>query len=275
MIEIPEATVLASQLNAEVSGKTIRSAVAAYSPHKFTGYTGDPADYPDLLDGKTMGAAYARGGMVELQAGDMLLLFNDGVNLRLHTAGGERPKKHQLLLEYEDGAALSASVAMYGGIACFIPGTYDNPYYLVACEKPSPLGEDFSAEYFAGLFLPEREKLSLKAFLATEQRIPGLGNGVLQDILYTAGLHPKRKLSTLGQDEREKLYDSLKTTLEAMTQGGGRDTERDLYGQPGGYLTRLSRNTVGGSCPVCGETIQKQSYMGGSIYICPGCQSLA
>lgn|GEM_PF-2077218 len=30
-----------------------------------------------------------------------------------------------------------------------------------------------------------------KAFLATEQRIPGLGNGVLQDILWTARIHPK------------------------------------------------------------------------------------
>jgi hypothetical protein len=32
----------------------------------------------------------------------------------------------------------------------------------------------------------EVKKLSLKALLATEQRIPGLGNGVLQDILFKA-----------------------------------------------------------------------------------------
>jgi formamidopyrimidine-DNA glycosylase len=43
--------------------------------------------------------------------------------------------------------------------------------------------------------------LSAKAFLATEQRIPGLGNGVLQDILFTAGIHPKRKMAAISEEE--------------------------------------------------------------------------
>jgi formamidopyrimidine-DNA glycosylase len=45
------------------------------------------------------------------------------------------------------------------------------------------------------------QKLSLKAALATEQRIPGLGNGSLQDILWQAHLHPKRKTNTLSDEE--------------------------------------------------------------------------
>jgi formamidopyrimidine-DNA glycosylase len=112
----------------------------------------------------------------------------------------------------------------------------------------------------------------MKAFLATQQRIPGLGNGVLQDILYVACLHPKRKVALLNAEEKERLFRSVKATLSEMADCGGRDTERDLFGKPGGYVTRASKNTAGQPCPVCGSVIRKEAYLGGSIYFCPRCQ---
>jgi formamidopyrimidine-DNA glycosylase len=57
-----------------------------------------------------------------------------------------------------------------------------------------------------------------------------------------------------------------------MTDKGGRDMEKDLYGQPGGYVCLLSKNTLDKPCPVCGETLVRQAYLGGNIYFCPGCQ---
>jgi formamidopyrimidine-DNA glycosylase len=84
MIELPEAAVLAQQLNTAVRTKTIRQVNAGQSPHKFAWYSGDPAGYPGLLTGKTVGAAASLGGMVEIQVEDMALLFSDGVNLRFH-----------------------------------------------------------------------------------------------------------------------------------------------------------------------------------------------
>jgi formamidopyrimidine-DNA glycosylase len=272
MIELPEAAVLAQQLNAAIRTKTIRRVAAAQSPHKFAWYFGDPAGYSGLLTGKTVGPAASLGGMVEIQVEDVDLLFSDGVNLRFHPTPDERPLKHQLLIEFDDSTALGATVAMYGGLMCYRRGANDNPYYLVAKEKPSPLTERFSAGYFGGLFLPELDRLSLKAFLATQQRIPGLGNGVLQDILYQARLHPKCKVETLDESSKKALFDAIKIMLYDMAKQGGRDTERDLFGNNGGYFTRMSKNTAGSPCPACGSLIQKQNYMGGSIYFCPGCQ---
>lgn len=275
MIELPETVVVAGQLNTAVAGKTIRRVVAAQNPHKFAWYTGDPADYPHRLTGKTMGKAAGLGGMIEIEVEDVNLVFNDGVNLRFHQTTAEQPLKHQLLIEFDDSSALSATVAMYGGLACFPRGASDNPYYQAAREKPSPLGDQIFCEYFLGLFTAPCEKLSLKAFLATEQRIPGLGNGVLQDILYQARLHPRRKVASLSESDQETLFSAIKTTLGEMVRGGGRDVERDLFGNPGGYRTRMSKNTAGRPCPVCGSLVQKQSYLGGSIYFCPGCQQEA
>jgi formamidopyrimidine-DNA glycosylase len=116
--------------------------------------------------------------------------------------------------------------------------------------------------------------LSAKAFLATEQRIPGLGNGVLQDILWVARLHPRIKMADLTPDDRQAMFAAVKQVLGEMTAQGGRDTESNLFGRPGGYKTILSKNTVGKPCPACAAPIRKESYMGGSIYVCPNCQRL-
>ena len=161
---------------------------------------------------------------------------------------------------------------MYGSMFLIEPAKYDNPYYLVGKEKPQPGTEEFDYDYFTDLREDLSGKISIKEFLATKQRIPGLGNGVLQDILLEAGLHPKRKINTLREGEWKRTYEAVICILDQMKKAGGRDTEKNLFGQPGGYQTKLSKKTVGKPCPYCGNTIQKMNYMGGTVYYCPVCQ---
>lgn len=273
MLEFVEARVIAEQLNGILSHKVVKRVVAGSSPHKFAFFHDDKDKYDDLLKGKTVIAAEPNGGQIEMILEDMRLVFGDGVSLRYHEKNDKIPSKHQLLIEFEDTSALSASVQMYGCIWCFKEGEYDNPYYQVAKKKPSPLSEEFDYHYFDEILsAPGALKLSAKAILATEQRIPGLGNGVLQDILYNAGIHPKRKVKTMVEEDKKRLFLSVKSTLEDMINMGGRDTEKDLFGVNGGYRTKLSKNTVDKPCPVCKSLIRKEAYLGGSIYYCEGCQ---
>jgi formamidopyrimidine-DNA glycosylase len=162
---------------------------------------------------------------------------------------------------------------MYGGIWAY-KGTFDNSYYMGSLRSISPLDDTFDESYFDHLFKNTTKNISIKAFLATEQRIPGLGNGVLQDILFNASLHPKRKKSTITDFEKAELFHSLKVTLAKMTDQGGRDTEKDLFGQAGGYKTLLSKNTLKDPCPNCGHAVVKEAYLGGAVYFCPICQPL-
>ncbi len=274
MLEIPESLTLARQLPA-AAGRTIVRAEANHSPHRFAWYQGDPAAYAVLLAGRTLGRARQVGGFVELEAGPMRLLFQDGVNLRLLAPGAKLPLKHQLLLELDDGAYLAATVQMYGGLLAYQDGELENPYFERALQAPNPLSDAFDESYFCDLCRCEGfETLSAKAFLATKQRIPGLGNGVLQDILWHAGIHPKQRMGALPGEARGRLFRAVRQTLAAMAEGGGRDTEQDLFGQPGGYRTVLSRHTANTPCPACGEIIRKESYLGGSVYYCPQCQPL-
>ncbi|NLB32198.1 MAG: endonuclease VIII [Tissierellia bacterium] len=275
MIEIPEAKVLSMQLNETVTGKGIRNVTTLQSLHKFAWFYKDPENYKSMLIGKVINRAEAVAGYVEITIEDVVLLFGDGVNLKYHGIEEKRPQKNQLLIEFDDFTAISASVQMYGGLWCFKSGEFDNSYYLCAKESISPISEEFNIEYFNTILsAPKAEKLCAKALLATEQRIPGLGNGTLQDILFNAKIHPKKKVSSFTEDDKENIYNSIKSTLKEMIQQGGRDTEKDLFGKPGGYITKLSKNTANKSCKVCSTPINKEAYMGGSIYYCPKCQKI-
>lgn len=273
MIEIPEAIALAHQINEILVGKTIDNVIANQSPHKFAWFFGDPSEYNSKLEGKTIEKARTYGSYVEIIVEDTKLLLAEGINLRCLNKDEKLPQKHQLLIQFEDESALVASVQMYGGMWCFKNEEFDNIYYEIAKNKPSPLSDEFDFKYFEQIISNESlQKKSVKALLATEQRIPGLGNGVLQDILYNAKIHPKRKALTLSKEEIETLYNSIKSTLKEMAAKGGRDTEKDLFGRLGGYATKLSKKTLKEPCKVCGGNIIKKPYMGGSIYYCEGCQ---
>jgi len=273
MLELPEAIVISQQLDQTVKGKRIKEVVTEASPHKFAWYFDDPSAYDALLRGRRIEGAVSYGGRIEMPAEDAFLQFGDGVNLRYYETDEKRPAKHQLLVVFDDDSALTATVAMYGMLFAYPPHAMDDEfYYKAAKEAVPPLSDGFDYPYFQTLFDEKSLKMSAKAFLATEQRIPGLGNGVLQDILLNANIHPKKKMNTLSEDQRQELFDSLKSTLAEMTTAGGRDTERNLFGEPGGYQTKLGKNNKLLICPNCGGAVKKESYMGGSIYFCEQCQ---
>lgn len=272
MIELPEALTYGQQLKEHVTGKVVVQVQPPSSPHKFCWFNGDPDHYGEMMAGKAVTGARAFGIYAELELEDgVRLAFNDGVAVRLLQPGTAVPGKYQLLVRFGDGSALVFTVSMYGGIICH-RGDYDNEYYERSLSGCSPLSGSFTWEYFDRLFKRMKPSSSVKAFLATEQRIPGLGNGVLQDILFQAGVNPRRRMESLSRAEVRRLYDSVIQVLGDMTAGGGRDTEKDLLGNAGGYRTLLSKNTLAAGCPHCHGPLVKEVYMGGAVYYCPVCQ---
>lgn len=273
MIELPEVYALAEQINKTIVGKTVKKVITNAVPHGFASFTGDPSQYSELLVGKRiMGASPDTGTMdiwdcnVEVICGDMLLSLSTPV--KYFEPGEKLPKSHQLLLEFEDDSFMCCTVQMWGSMLC-VPYSDDMQRRN---QGPTPLTDAFDEDYFDKLWHREKPTLSIKALLATQKRIPGLGNGVLQDILFQAGIHPKRKLQTIGDEEKANLYQSIKSTLREMRDCGGRDTEKDLFNHPGGYQTILSAKTLRYPCRRCGSTLIRESYLGGNIYYCPICQ---
>lgn len=276
MIELPESYVLADQIKQSMLGKVVMKVTANASPHKFAAFAGNPDNYQNMLAGKKItdanpGTGYTCGGNTEIFIEDMLMVITTPI--KYHATNEKLPHKHQLLIDFEDGSHMSCTVQMWGAMYCYPMDENWLPDDYKVSKTPSPLSDAFDEAYFTQL-MQGHDKLSTKALLATEQRIPGLGNGVLQDILFHAGLHPKRRVSELTQSDKQTLYLSVKNTLHAMASQGGRDTERDLFGHLGGYQTILSKKTVNKPCPQCGDVIIRSAYLGGNIYYCPTCQPL-
>ena len=270
MIELPEAIVLARQLEI-IKFKTVKAVFPPTKLHKFCFFHGDVSKYHQKLKNQIVEGAKAFGMFVEIVFEKYRLAFNDGVNIRL-LEPGNTPKDYQLLIEFTDGFLLVFTVSMYGGIALH-DGNYDNEYYLKSQKAISPFSRDFE-KYFLQILEESNLNLSAKAFLATEQRFPGLGNGTLQDILFRAKINPKRKIGSLTKNEVRELLTSIIEVIQQVSDLGGRDTEKDLFGAYGEYKTKMSKNTYKKPCPNCLSEIKKEAYLGGSIYYCSECQKI-
>ena len=64
-------------------------------------------------------------------------------------------------------------------------------------------------------------------------------------------------MQMLSKEQLSTMFHSIKNTLKEMVDNGGRDTEKDIFSEPGKYVTKLSKNTVGTTCHLCGSTIKK------------------
>lgn len=275
MIELPEALTIARQMETVLVGRVIVAAEANSSPHKFAFYTGDPATYGACLSGHAIDAVKATGPYVELSLSDgMTVLLRDGANPRYLAEGTRTPAKHQLLLSFDDGSKLACTTSMYGMYGIVDAGTDDDAYYALARDAVPVLSDEFGETLFERLISCAPPNTSAKALLATQQRIPGIGNGVLQDILLNARVNPKTKASTLDEEGVARLFRSMKETLAAMAELGGRNVEKDLFGDPGGYRCLLSAKTWKDGCPICHTEVVRTPYLGGNVYYCPACQPL-
>jgi formamidopyrimidine-DNA glycosylase len=278
VIELPESYVLASQMNASVAGKVIRRVTANAHPHAFASFNGAPELYESALKNKKvikskLGVGITGNSQVETLCGNMALISSTPI--RYSAPGGEAPPKHQLLLEFDDLSCLYFIVQMWGSILCVPAAEANKPGVYSCLHVPSPLDDAFNLEYFSKMLKNAKHSLSAKAFLTTDNRIPGLGNGVMHDILFNARIHPKRRIDTFSQSNGDRLFYSVKSTLRYMAERGGRDTERDLYGNRGGYKTILSGKSSGMPCRNCTNRIAKEMYIGGNIYFCPECQPIS
>jgi formamidopyrimidine-DNA glycosylase len=278
MIELPEATTIARQINAELKGKRIAEGNQGNSPHKFAFYSYPAEAYAALLRDKTLGETTANGVLilVTLEPGYTLILGEGGERIIYHRSAATLPQKRQLLLHFTDDTYLTVSIQGWGA-TLLLPQADVASHPYVYLSKPSPLSEAFTREFFKGLFaeLEPDDPRSIKFFLISKPGVLGIGNGCLQDILWRAKIHPRRRAVGLSEAEQGALYTAMRQTLREMVDCGGRDGDFDLYGHPGGYQRLLHAKSVGQPCPDCGTPFEKASYQGGSVYYCPKCQTAA
>jgi formamidopyrimidine-DNA glycosylase len=129
---------------------------------------------------------------------------------------------------------------------------------------PDALDPQFDFDAFESAF--SGTGATAKSALMDQNRIAGIGNIYSDEILFQAGIHPRRKVDDLGGEDIRKVYKAIKKTVLPKAIQCGSDPEKF----PDSFL--LTRRKKGGKCRRCGGIIQKSTIAGRTSYFCPHCQ---
>lgn len=105
----------------------------------------------------------------------------------------------------------------------------------------------------------------VKSWLMDQGHIAGIGNVYSDEILFRAGIHPKRKVSELDDDVLRELHRAIDEVLQAAIAA-----KADPARMPDRFI--LPRREPGGHCPRCGAALEQLSVNGRTAWFCPECQ---
>ena len=277
-IELPEAIILAQQMDKELRRKRIKSyQLQDYEKLQRIGMLNkDINDFDQLVD-REIERVVSRGNVVhvKLNNGTNLILGPEyGGEIFYHRSQDLGSQKYHLRVDFSDNTVLTIRLTSMGVIQALQDDALDSSYVYKRDfnpEKPSPLEDDFTVERFTRL-LEDNKKMLKPVLVGKDAIVVGLSNSAFQDIMFQARLHPKRKGSELNQGERRTLYDAIKFVMQERIRLNGKAQFIDLYQNQGGYTPAMGPNMKQQPCVVCGTAIEKLSLGGGHIYYCPKCQ---
>ncbi len=277
-IEMPEATILARQMQAELVGRLVAGFElrGCESLQRMGFVNKDPNAFAQLV-GQRVESVVSRGNtiLVKLTGRQNLILSPEyGGEILFYKNDLSLPTRYHFRLDLADGSALTVRIITMGGIYASCEEGLTEHYMIkrdFAPGVPEPTDEALSPEAFADLLGGASRQLK-SVLVGKDAVVVGLSNSAFQDVIYRAGLHPKRKASDLSPDERRALYDAMRFVTTERLRLGGKAQFRDLYGHPGGYEVAMGPGMKGRQCPACGSAIQKLSLGGGDVFVCPGCQ---
>ncbi|RIJ77745.1 Fpg/Nei family DNA glycosylase [Nakamurella silvestris] len=111
----------------------------------------------------------------------------------------------------------------------------------------------------------------LKTVLVDQHVIAGIGNAYSDEILHAAKLSPFATGKKLTPDALTRLYQAMRTILDAaVARSVGQEAAR-LKGEKRSGLNVHGR--AGIPCPVCGDTVAQVELADRSFQYCPTCQT--
>jgi formamidopyrimidine-DNA glycosylase len=277
-IEMPEATILTRQMQAELPGKVVVGfGLQGAEKLQAMGFFNKDSGAFERLVGLRVQSVTGRGNtmLVNLTREQHLILFPEyGGEIFLCKNDRSLPARYHFRLDFSDGSALTVRINSIGGVHALDAEALAEHYIVKRDfdpEKSQPDDPALTPELFAEHLAGAGRQLK-PVLVGKDAFVVGLSNSAFQDVIYRAGLHPKRRAADLGPAEALALYDAMRLVVAERLRLGGKSSFRDLYGRPGGYEAAMGPALRGRDCPRCGTAIQKLAHGGGDVFICPGCQ---
>jgi formamidopyrimidine-DNA glycosylase len=268
MPELPEITARAREMRRLLVGKTI-SGIEVLQPKCLNV---SKRKFVSALKGARILDVTNRGKWLFVLTSRGYLLLNMGMGGELLLVDRDNiPEKRRMTFEFKDKTALSVNFWWFG-YAHYVAENALDRHAMTAKLGPNAL--DVTVDDLRGML--KGRKGRIKSFLLNQERIAGIGNAYVHDILFLARLHPLRAIDTLTDDEIGALSTAIRDGLRPSLKKGGAFYETSLRGKPGrfGIDDILIGYKAGKPCPVCGGKITKIKTGSTSSFICRKCQPL-
>jgi formamidopyrimidine-DNA glycosylase len=222
--------------------------------------------------------------LVDLESAETLLIHL-GMSGRMlisgHTVGDfhhvhPAPAKHDhVVFEMDSGVRITFNDARRFGAMDLMQTATQDDHWLIRDLGPEPLGNAFNESYLISRLAGRNTPI--KSALLDQRIVSGLGNIYVCEVLFRAGIHPKRKAGQISAKRVASLVPLIRQVLsEAIAAGGS--SLRDYRQSDGelGYFQHVFQvyDREGEQCAThgCDRVIQRIVQSGRSSFFCPQCQ---
>lgn len=123
----------------------------------------------------------------------------------------------------------------------------------------------------------QRRKAPIKPVLMDQRTVAGLGNWIVDEVLFQARVHPEKRTELLTDDELRRLHNAIQLVLTTAIRH-----EAQYRDFPTGFLIHVREwdNSPYDDleahkfCPRCGTRIAKSEVGGRTTYFCPNDQRI-
>ena len=219
----------------------------------------------ELLVGRTLRSVTHHGKFLIFAFGDLDMVVNPMLAgmFVLAPAGTKVTKDTRLRLEFEGEQELRYRDDVRMG----------KIYLGVETPGLGDIGPDAGAFDWDEATFAERaraKRSEVRNLLQDQTFLSGIGNAYADEILWSASLHPKRRVGSLSADELSRLYGSLRAVVAAGLVEVRRAMPAELGVKPRTHLK--VRGRAGSPCPRCGTTIMRRRKGQDDVDLCPRCQ---
>jgi formamidopyrimidine-DNA glycosylase len=222
------------------------------------------------LVGRRVEAVTRRGKYIQIQ-------MNGGMTVALHL----RMSGRLLYLAADEPPSFLPHRRL---AICFSSGTVlliDPRRFATCAVQPEGIAPALPDDPMEGLparrlrEIARTRRLPVKSFLMDQRLIAGIGNIYACEILFAAGIDPRRPACSLATTEWRKVSKAAAAILRRAVACRGTTVSdwRDLFGCSGtnqDHLEVYSRQ--GATCRRCGGSIERIIQSGRGTWLCPICQ---
>lgn len=211
----------------------------------------------------------------EASGKQMLFRFGDDHWLGIHLGmtgslrcepAGYRPQRHDhLVLHQQNHSLVFADPRMIGRLRFATADTAPDWWTALA---PAINSAAFTVQAVAA-FLRRHSRSPIKSVLLLQDRFPGVGNWMADEILWRAGIHPRRRSGSLSDTEIKTLRRECRWVCrEALRITGA------SFADPPATWLFPHRWSEGGFCPKTGARLVREPVGGRTTCWSPGRQRL-